>query len=89
MLYALALVRRLDLLPLLRLRPSGVTNSGLAALQYFDARRGRTSSSDFQVHLATIFHKVVHVPLPSWPCSRDYLTVWRCERTHDVLNATS
>jgi hypothetical protein len=44
---------------------------------------GRTSSADFQVQLATTFHKVLCVPLPSWPCSRDTLTVWkRCAKAH-------
>jgi hypothetical protein len=30
-----------------------------------------------QVQLATTFHKVLQVPLPSWPCSQDSLTVWK------------
>ena len=38
---------------------------------------GRTTDAEFQVELNTTFHKVLQVPLPSWPCSRDSLTVWK------------
>ena len=39
--------------------------------------RGRTSSEQFQTHLATVYHKVLQVPLPSWHSSIDTLTVWK------------
>ncbi|KAF1791765.1 hypothetical protein GQ600_14083 [Phytophthora cactorum] len=39
--------------------------------------RGRTSSEEFQTHLATVYHKVLQVPLPSWHSSIDTLTVWK------------
>uniref|UniRef100_A0A6U2XFV3 Methyltransferase domain-containing protein n=1 Tax=Lotharella globosa TaxID=91324 RepID=A0A6U2XFV3_9EUKA len=43
---------------------------------------GKTTSSDFQLELAHGFHKVVQVPLPSWPSSVDCLSVWkRSQRT--------
>ncbi|KAF1320408.1 Nhac na:h antiporter, partial [Globisporangium splendens] len=38
---------------------------------------GRTSAQEFQVHLASVFHKVLQVPLPSWHSSVDTLTVWK------------
>ncbi|KAG2767913.1 hypothetical protein PC129_g1200 [Phytophthora cactorum] len=38
---------------------------------------GRTSSEEFQTHLATVYHKVLQVPLPSWHSSIDTLTVWK------------
>ncbi|KAG7385694.1 hypothetical protein PHYPSEUDO_001148 [Phytophthora pseudosyringae] len=38
---------------------------------------GRTSSQEFQTHLATVYHKVLQVPLPSWHSSIDTLTVWK------------
>ncbi|CEG41978.1 uncharacterized protein PHALS_12285 [Plasmopara halstedii] len=38
---------------------------------------GRTSSEEFQIHLATVYHKVLQVPLPSWHSSIDTLTVWK------------
>lgn len=38
---------------------------------------GRSSADDFQVRLAELYHKVLEVPLPSWPYSRDALSVWR------------
>ncbi|GMF14525.1 unnamed protein product [Phytophthora lilii] len=38
---------------------------------------GRTSSEEFQTHLATVYHKVLQVPLPSWHSSMDTLTVWK------------
>ena len=41
------------------------------------SRQGRTTDADFQVQLATTFHKVLAVPLPCWPYSRDTLTVWK------------
>ncbi|RLN89894.1 hypothetical protein BBJ28_00005946 [Nothophytophthora sp. Chile5] len=31
----------------------------------------------FQTHLATVYHKVLQVPLPSWHSSMDTLTVWK------------
>ena len=51
-------------LPLLRLAPVGRA--------HFRVAGGRA-----QVQLATTFHKVLAVPLPSWPCSQDSLTVWK------------
>lgn len=39
--------------------------------------RGRTSAQEFQVHLASVYHKVLQVPLPSWHSSVDTLTVWK------------
>ncbi|CAH0473306.1 unnamed protein product [Peronospora belbahrii] len=38
---------------------------------------GRTSSEEFQTHLATVYHKILQVPLPSWHSSMDTLTVWK------------
>jgi hypothetical protein len=38
---------------------------------------GRSAGADFQQHLAVSFHKVLQLPLPSWPGSQDTLTVWR------------
>jgi hypothetical protein len=38
---------------------------------------GRSTADEFQVRLAERFHKVLEVPLPSWPYSRDALSVWR------------
>ncbi|TDH73203.1 uncharacterized protein CCR75_003075 [Bremia lactucae] len=45
---------------------------------------GRTSSEEFQIHLATVYHKVLQVPLPSWHSSIDTLTVWK--RTQSSIN---
>uniref|UniRef100_A0A7S2X6L1 Methyltransferase n=1 Tax=Lotharella oceanica TaxID=641309 RepID=A0A7S2X6L1_9EUKA len=43
---------------------------------------GKTTSSDFQLELSHGFHKVIQVPLPSWPSSLDCLSVWkRSQRT--------
>lgn len=42
---------------------------------------GRTSAPDFQVHLATVFHKILQVPLPAWHSSLDTLTVWKRTET--------
>lgn len=39
--------------------------------------RGRTSAKEFQEHLASVYHKVLQVPLPSWHSSIDTLTVWK------------
>lgn len=44
---------------------------------------GRSTADEFQVRLAERFHKVLEVPLPSWPYSRDSLTVWR--RKHPCI----
>lgn len=38
---------------------------------------GRTSSKSFQIHLSTVYHKVLQVPLPSWHSSIDTLTIWK------------
>lgn len=38
---------------------------------------GRTTSEGFQLALNCDFHKVLSLPLPSWPLSRDVLTVWK------------
>ncbi len=38
---------------------------------------GRSSAPEFQMALAARFHKVLEVPLPSWPGSSDTLSVWR------------
>jgi len=38
---------------------------------------GRSADADFQLHLAADFHKVLQVPLPSWPGSIDTLCVWK------------
>ncbi|MES1913577.1 MAG: hypothetical protein MHM6MM_005762 [Cercozoa sp. M6MM] len=38
---------------------------------------GRTCGGDFQLHLATHYHCVLRMPLPSWPLSRDVMTVWK------------
>ncbi|CAM9433845.1 unnamed protein product [Hapterophycus canaliculatus] len=38
---------------------------------------GRTTSQDCQEELASKFHCILKVPLPSWPHSRDTLTVWK------------
>mmetsp|Transcript_28422 Transcript_28422/g.46249 ORF Transcript_28422/g.46249 Transcript_28422/m.46249 type:complete len:250 (+) Transcript_28422:103-852(+) len=44
---------------------------------------GRSTSSDFQLELAHGFHKILQLPLPSWPMSVDCLTVWkRSDRTN-------
>jgi hypothetical protein len=37
---------------------------------------GRTSTGDFQVALAAQFHCVVQAALPTYPHSRDAITVW-------------
>ncbi|CAK4079254.1 unnamed protein product [Aphanomyces euteiches] len=42
---------------------------------------GRTSSPEFQMRLAAVFHKVLQVPLPSWHSSMDTLTVWKRTKT--------
>jgi hypothetical protein len=44
---------------------------------------GRTTNPTFQMQLAVSFHRVVTVPLPSWPTSRDSLSVWK--RTETVV----
>ncbi|KAF1322635.1 hypothetical protein FI667_g11059, partial [Globisporangium splendens] len=44
---------------------------------YVSNLRGRTSAQEFQVHLVSVFHKVLQVPLPSWHSSVDTLTVWK------------
>lgn len=49
-------------------------------------RRGRTSSQEFQIHLASVYHKVLQVPLPSWHSSIDTLTVWKRTKTSIVDN---
>ncbi|KAI9916517.1 hypothetical protein PsorP6_016792 [Peronosclerospora sorghi] len=38
---------------------------------------GRMSSDEFEVLLATLYNKVLQVPLPSWHSSIDTLTVWK------------
>ncbi len=38
---------------------------------------GRSSSPDFQVKLSELYHCVISIPLPSFPFSRDFLTVWK------------
>lgn len=43
--------------------------------------RGRTSAKEFQEHLASVYHKVLQVPLPSWHSSVDTLTVWKRTKT--------
>ncbi|KAI9921680.1 hypothetical protein PsorP6_000346 [Peronosclerospora sorghi] len=48
---------------------------------------GRTSSDEFQVHLATVYHKVLQVPLPSWHSSIDTLTVWKRTKSSIVDGA--
>jgi len=45
---------------------------------------GRTSSEEFQVMLMARFHKVLDIRLPSWPLSRDRLTVWKRHKMIDV-----
>lgn len=52
-------------------------------LSYPQAPWGRTTSSDFQVALAEDFHCILITPLPRFPFSNDYLTVWK--RTRWVL----
>jgi hypothetical protein len=42
----------------------------------------------FQEDLHAFFHKLIQVPLPSWPQSRDYLTVWRRTRVCAVDEMT-
>ncbi|DAZ92387.1 TPA: hypothetical protein N0F65_003770 [Lagenidium giganteum] len=42
---------------------------------------GRTSAPEFQVRLASLYHKVLQVPLPSWHSSIDTLTVWKRTKT--------
>lgn len=46
-----------------------------------DVHRGRTSAKEFQEHLASVYHKVLQVPLPSWHSSIDTLTVWKRSKT--------
>uniref|UniRef100_A0AAV1UJU6 Uncharacterized protein n=1 Tax=Peronospora matthiolae TaxID=2874970 RepID=A0AAV1UJU6_9STRA len=48
---------------------------------------GRTSSEEFQTHLATVYHKVLQVPLPSWHSSIDTLTVWKRTKSSIVEGA--
>lgn len=50
-------------------------------------RRGRTSAKEFQEHLASVYHKVLQVPLPSWHSSIDTLTVWKRTKTSMVGRA--
>ncbi|RLN72677.1 hypothetical protein BBJ28_00026048 [Nothophytophthora sp. Chile5] len=38
---------------------------------------GELFGHTFQTHLATVYHKVLQVPLPSWHSSMDTLTVWK------------
>eukprot|EP01083_Nonionella_stella_P077180 210603_1 len=38
---------------------------------------GKTVSSECQEELNANFHKILQVPLPSWQCSQDSLTVWK------------
>lgn len=47
---------------------------------------GRTTSEGFQLSLHCDFHKVLSLPLPSWPLSRDVLTVWKRTKIIDVKN---
>ena len=42
---------------------------------------GRTSAPEFQVRLATSFHKILQIPLPSWQSSIDTLSVWKRTQT--------
>lgn len=42
---------------------------------------GRTSAPEFQVRLATSFHKILQIPLPSWHSSIDTLSVWKRTQT--------
>lgn len=45
---------------------------------------GKTTASDFQLELSHGWHKVVQVPLPSWPVSVDCLSVWKRSRRTQV-----
>jgi len=38
---------------------------------------GRSAGDEFQVELAAQFHKILQVPLPSWPGTMDSLSVWK------------
>lgn len=38
---------------------------------------GKSTDADFQQQLAASFHKVLQVPLPSWPGAMDTLSVWK------------
>eukprot|EP00752_Nemacystus_decipiens_P004170 g3813.t1 len=38
---------------------------------------GRTTSQECQEELASKFHCILKVPLPSWPHARDTLTIWK------------
>jgi len=38
---------------------------------------GRSSGEDFQLRLASTFHKVLQVPLPCWSAGADSLSVWK------------
>ncbi|GAB5364843.1 hypothetical protein AAMO2058_001005100 [Amorphochlora amoebiformis] len=49
---------------------------------------GKTSSSDFQLELAHAFHKIVQVPLPSWPASIDTLSVWKRSSRSEIDDMT-
>lgn len=49
--------------------------------------RGRTSAKEFQEHLASVYHKVLQVPLPSWHSSVDTLTVWKRTKTSMIGSA--
>jgi hypothetical protein len=42
---------------------------------------GRSTAPEFQVRLATTFHKVLQVSLPCWNTSVDSLSVWKRTRT--------
>jgi len=47
---------------------------------------GRTTAEDFQLALHCDFHKVLSLPLPAWPLSRDFLTVWKRTKKIEVKN---
>lgn len=49
---------------------------------------GRACDGEFQQQLRATFHKVLQVPLPSWPGSIDALTVWRRTELCEVDDMT-
>lgn len=45
---------------------------------------GKSAAPEFQIELASTFHKILRIPLPSWPGSRNCLTVWKRTRKSKV-----
>lgn len=44
---------------------------------YLENPWGKSADPEFQIELSASFHKIVQVPIPSWPTSINTLSVWR------------